>query len=278
MQIAVSMWSLHREFYSGRLDVVDFVKWAADAKADGVELLDVFWKDFDTEGPKVLDVLEETNLKVGAYAVGNNFVIPDPEARAEQVKIINRGVDMAKYLNSKVVRVFAGDLAEGIAFDAARGWIVAGLREAAAYAEDHGIMLALENHGLLAGRGEQVQGLIADVGSAALKATIDTGNFLLVDEEPTDAVKTLAPLAGHVHFKDFRPAKAEEAPSYPALSGKRFVGTIIGEGVVDTRHILRLLQDSGYGGWLSVEFEGLEEEKFGASRSIANLAAALAAL
>jgi sugar phosphate isomerase/epimerase len=278
MQIAVSMWSLHREFYSRRLDVVDFVKWAADAKADGVELLDVFWKDFDTEGPKVLDVLEKTNLKVGAYAVGNNFVIPDPEARAQQVKIITRGVDMAKYLNTKVVRVFAGDLAEGIAFDAARGWIVAGLREAAAYAKEHGIILALENHGLLAGKGDQVQGLIADVGSTALKATIDTGNFLLVDEEPTDAVKILAPLAGHVHFKDFRPANAEEAPSYPALSGKRFVGTIIDEGVVDTREILRLLQDSGYRGWLSVEFEGLEEEKIGASRSIANLAATLADL
>ena len=278
MQIAVSMWSLHREFYSRRLDVVDFVKWAADAKADGVELLDVFWKDFDTEGPKVLDVLEKTNLKVGAYAVGNNFVIPDPEARAQQVRIITRGVDMAKYLNTKVVRVFAGDLAEGIAFDAARGWIVAGLREAAAYAKEHGIILALENHGLLAGKGDQVQGLIADVGSTALKATIDTGNFLLVDEEPTDAVKILAPLAGHVHFKDFRPANAEEAPSYPALSGKRFVGTIIDEGVVDTREILRLLQDSGYRGWLSVEFEGLEEEKIGASRSIANLAATLADL
>ncbi|NLJ26175.1 MAG: sugar phosphate isomerase/epimerase [Firmicutes bacterium] len=278
MQIAVSMWSLHREFYSRRLDVVGFVKWAADAKADGVELLDVFWKDFDTEGPKVLDVLEKTNLKVGAYAVGNNFVIPDPEARAQQVKIITRGVDMAKYLNTKVVRVFAGDLAEGIAFDAARGWIVAGLREAAAYAKEHGIILALENHGLLAGKGDQVQGLIADVGSTALKATIDTGNFLLVDEEPTDAVKILAPLAGHVHFKDFRPANAEEAPSYPALSGKRFVGTIIDEGVVDTREILRLLQDSGYRGWLSVEFEGLEEEKIGASRSIANLAATLADL
>lgn len=278
MQIAVSMWSLHREFYSRRLDVVDFVKWAADTEANGVELLDVFWKDFEKEGPRVLDTLQETNLKVGAYAVGNNFVIPDPEARAQQVRIITRGVDLAKYLNTKVVRVFAGDLSEGIAFDAARGWIVAGLQEAAAYAEEHGIVLALENHGLLAGKGAQVQGLIADVGSPALKATIDTGNFLLVDEEPTDAVKTLASLAGHVHFKDFRLATPGEAPSYPALSGKRFVGTIIGEGVVDTSQVLRLLQDSGYRGWLSVEFEGLEEERFGASRSIANLAKALAEL
>jgi len=272
------MWSLHREFYAERLDVIDFIKWAAETDADGVELLDVFWKDFDTEGPKVLSALREFDLAVGAYAVGNNFVIPDAEARAQQVKIITRGVDMAKYLNARVVRVFAGDLSEGIAFDDARGWIVDGLREAAAYAEDQGITLALENHGLLAGKGAQVEGLIGDVGSPALKATIDTGNFLLVDEIPTDAVKILASLAGHVHFKDFRPAQTGEAPSYPALSGEKFVGTIIGEGVVDTGKVLRILKDSGYNGWLSVEFEGLEEEKYGAARSIGNLATALAEL
>lgn len=275
MKIAVSMWSLHREFYGGRLDVLDFIKWVAGTKADGVELLDVFWKDPDTESPKVLAALAENNLAVGAYAVGNNFVVPCAEERARQLGIITRGIDMAKYLKTKVVRVFAGDLAGGIEFDEARGWIVEGLREAAAYAEKKGITLALENHGLLAGKGAQVQGIIADVGSPALKATIDTGNFLLVDEEPTDAVEILAPLAGHVHFKDFRLAKDGENPSYPALSGKRFAGTIIGEGQVDTRQVLATLKASGYSGWLSVEFEGLEEEKYGAARSIDNLVAAL---
>jgi sugar phosphate isomerase/epimerase len=278
MRIAVSMWSLHREFYAGRMDVVDFIKWAADTEVDGVELLDVFWKDLDTEGPKVLETLKECNLAVAAYAVSNNFVIPDADARSEQVKVITRGVDMAKYLNSKVVRVFAGDLTEGIAFDDARGWIIDGLRQAAAYAEEQGVTLALENHGLLAGKAAQVEGIIADVGSPAFKATIDTGNFLLVDEEPVDAVKVLASHAGHVHFKDFRPGKEGESPSYPALSGKRFVGTIIGEGVVDPKEVLRILKDAGYDGWLSVEFEGLEEEKHGATSSIKNLAAALAAL
>ncbi len=275
MKIAISMWSLHREFYSGKLDVVGFVKWVAHTKAEGVELLDVFWKDFDVEGPKVLAALRDNGLQVGAYAVGNNFVVPCAEERARQLEIVTRGVDVAKYLGTKTVRVFAGDLAEGIEFEDGRSWIVEGLRQAAAYAEQHGITLALENHGLLAGKGAQVQGIIEDVNSPALRATIDTGNFLLVDEEPTDAVKILASLASHVHFKDFRLAKAGESPSYPALSGKRFAGTIIGEGQVDTKAVLSMLKAAGYGGWLSVEFEGLEEEKFGANRSIDNLVAAL---
>lgn len=278
MKVSVSMWSLHREFFSGKMNVVDFVKWAGTTKAEGVELLDVFWKDQETELPQVKAALAETGLKVGCYAVGNNFVNPNPDIRAEQVDIIRRGVDMAVELGAKVVRVFAGDLAEGISFDDARGWIVDGLRKAAEYAEKHGITLALENHGKLAGRSQQVIGIIQDVGSQYLKSTIDCGNFLLVDEDPKEAIANLASYAGHVHFKDFRPYREGDTQAYEALSGKKFVGTIAGEGSVDLKKALSDLKATSYQGWLSVEFEGHEDEKLGTTKSIENLIETLKAI
>lgn len=278
VNVAVSMYSLHREFFAGRMNVVDFVKWAGDTKAQGVELLDMFWKEEEEEVPAVLDALATTGLKVGAYAVSNNFVTTDEAKRQEQVEVIRRGVDMALRLDTKIVRVFAGDLTEGIEFEDARHWIVNGLREAAAYAEEHGVTLALENHGLLAGKSSQVKALLADVGSPALRSTIDVGNFLLVDEDPATAVANLAKLAAHVHFKDFRPAREGDPQFFTALSGKKFVGTIAGEGVVNLKKALQDLRTAGYQGWLSVEFEGLEDEKLGATQSINNLVATLAEL
>ncbi len=278
MKISVSMWSVHKEFFAGRMNVVDFVNWAGSTNATGVELLDVFWKDAEEEVPAVKEALAAAGLEVGAYAVGNNFVVSDPDVRAEQVAIIRRGVDMAVEFGAEVVRVFAGDLTEGISFDDARGWIVAGLKEAAAYAEEKGITLALENHGKLAGRSSQVIGVIRDVASTALKSTIDTGNFLLVDESPADAVANLAEYAAHVHFKDFRPYKQGDSEFYEALSGKKYVGTISGEGSVDLNQALRDLKTAGYSGWLSVEFEGLEDEKQGSIASIDNLVTTLKTL
>ena len=86
----------------------------------------------------------------------------------------------------RLSRVFAGDVAEGITFDQAREWIVEGLALASEYADARGIKLALENHGSLAGRGEQVRGLIEDVRAQsendALGANPDTGNFILVNQ------------------------------------------------------------------------------------------------
>ena len=46
--------------------------------------------------------------------------------------------------------------------------------------------------------------IIETIGSHALKANTDTGNFLLVGEKPFDAVKNLVNNIGFVHFKDFK--------------------------------------------------------------------------
>ena len=132
-----------------------------------------------------------------------------------------------------------------------------GLAAAAEYAERYHVTLALENHGLMAGRSDQVRQVIDAVGSSALRANIDTGNFLLVNQNPTDAARDLAPLAALVHLKDFRRARPDETEHiYKALDGAAFTGAVVGQGQVDLPAIVKLLDAAGYGGWLSLEYEG----------------------
>jgi sugar phosphate isomerase/epimerase len=166
-----------------------------------------------------------------------------------------------------VVRVFAGDIAEGITYDQARAWIVEGLRAAAEYAGQAGIRLALENHGHLAGRGEQVVNLINDVGHGALGANPDFGNFILVDELPVEAVRAAAPHALMAHAKDFRPS----SEGFKSIAGRHFEGTVVGEGEVPVGTCLRELKDAGFTGWVSVEYEGTEDCFTAVPRSVANL-------
>ncbi len=269
MKIAVSMWSLHKLYQKRELDVFGFIDYVAGLGADGVELLDVFWKDPHSEPCKALDLVKSKGLEVAAYAIANNFVNPDASKRMAEVEKIKLGVDMALALETKVVRVFAGDLEPGIKFEDAKGWILEGLSEGARYAEQKGVVLALENHGLLAGKGAQVKEIIETVGSPGLRATIDTGNFLLVNERPVDAVRTLGTLAAHVHLKDMKKVGCCcVSESYAALDGSRYVGTVAGEGEVRIDEVVRLLEEAGYDGYLSIEFEGLGDPRDGTERSI----------
>jgi len=269
MKVGVSMWSYVSHFQQGKMDVLSFIDTAKGLGVDGVELLDYFWKDKTTELPKVKAKLAALNLPVSAYAIGNDLTSEDPAERANQVQAIKDGVDMAVELNTNRVRVFAGHHDE-VGFEKALGWIIAGLKEGAKYAESKGVVLCLENHGTLAGKGEQVKAILDAVGSPALKANPDTGNFMCVNQNPTEAIKIVAPFTGSVHFKDFRWAKPEEKEHvYEGLEGSRVIGTSIGEGDVDLPKVVQSLRDAGYNGFLTIEYEGVEDPETALPRSVA---------
>jgi sugar phosphate isomerase/epimerase len=264
------MWSLVSYARAGRIDAPGFVSYAAQIGAQGVELLDVFWKDRQRELPQVMARLRESGLPVSAYAIGNDLVQPDTQQRAQQVQSVRAGVDVAKQLGTSLLRVFSGGEKAGVSPEEGHAWIVDGLREGAAYAARHGVTLALENHGLFAGRADQVRCIVDSVGSPFLRANIDTGNFLLVSQNPVDAARELGPLAAYVHLKDFRAVgpgeQVEEA--YTGLGDRRYVGTVIGAWDVDLRAVLAALRDAGYDGWLSIEYEGTADAKQGLEQSV----------
>ncbi len=130
--------------------------------------------------------------------------------------------------------------------------------------------LVLENHGLFAGRADQIRQIIETIGSPALRANLDTGNFLLVNQDPAEAVRDLAARAGYVHLKDFRRLGEGETAdeSYGALDGSRYVGTVIGQGDVDLPAVLGHLRSAGYDGWLSIEYEGTYDAKEELAQSV----------
>ncbi|MVP02032.1 sugar phosphate isomerase/epimerase family protein [Paenibacillus lutrae] len=267
MNLSLSMWSLHRVSRAEKWTVLDFLAFCSKEGIGSVELLDVFWKDPENEIPQVLEYVRQSGITITSYAVGNDLVKSTAEERAEALRVITDGIHVAQQLGTSVVRVFSGNLSDAYTFDRALDWIVEGLREAARAAEQNGITLCLENHGKLAGKGDQVLAILERVNSPALKATFDTGNFLLVDENPLHALDVLLPSIGHVHIKDFE----ETADGrYKALSGKAYEGVFAGEGQVHLPVILAKLQEAGYPGAFVLEYEGLGDEAEGIRRSIHN--------
>lgn len=139
MKTCISMWSLHKYWYAGEMDVLQYCQWAAGTGADGVELLNMFWKDMERELPQVAEILAKA----------------------------------------------------GVTLEQASQWILEAMAECAAFAREHGVVLALENHGLLAGKSSQVAEILASVGSPALKANIDTANWMRGSWRISSAVRAV---------------------------------------------------------------------------------------
>lgn len=273
--LAISHYSYFRLYRAGKLDIPGFIHEAKRIGADGVELLAPLYRDPEKDREAALAALAETGLPCPIFSVSNDFAKPDSEARNVELQKIRFGIEEALRYGAQTVRVFAGDVKDGVNFDEARQWIVQGLAEATKMAHDHGVRLALENHGTLAGRGDQVRALVSEVreaaGNKAIGANPDTGNFLLVEQAPLEAIAEVADLAYMVHLKDFAPVPSQEQTGhFVSLAGRRFQGAAVGEGIVPLSSCIDTLRSAGFDGWFSIEFEGEEDSQAVLPRCVRN--------
>lgn len=257
MKCGLSMYSLLAPVRAGHLDLYGFLEYAARTGFDGVELLDMFWTDEGAEVPGAKRRCKALGLELPVYSISTNFLQPEESARETELASLKHGVDLAAQLGTPLLRVFSGDLLPGYTLEQGFSRVVESLAEGAAYAAERQITLVLENHGVVAGRSEQVRAIIEAVDSAALRSNLDTGNFLLVGENPVEAAAVLADFVALVHLKDLDLAPAEQRGHvYTGLDGQRYTGVVVGEGLVDFGAIIEILAQQGYGGWLSLEYEG----------------------
>lgn len=258
MRVSVTIYSLNQYFQQGKMDVKSFVEYSGSLGFDAVDL-GYYWKDEEKEIKLVPDWLRENNLTLAAYIVGNDFA-QEKEKRKEQISLVKQGIERASQLKTKIVRVFVGDLKPGFPdYQATKDVLISSFKEVSSFARDKGITLALENHGKLCAKPEQILDLLGEVNSPNLKLNLDIGNFLRANEDPVSSVKKLVHLAVHTHIKDFKKVKGKTVP------------TVLGEGDVNLDGCLRTLKENGYQGYFSLEYEAEVDSKTGVERSLQTL-------
>ncbi len=220
---------------------------------------------------------EDSNLLISTYSVNADLLNPDKEAREREFARVKLHIDAAEQLGLKVMRhdvasfrrPFSSNTPEN--FEKELPLMVDGIRYLYEYADKKGIATTLENHGFFCNGADRVIRMINESGCPNLKMTMDVGNFLCVDDDPIAAVKKCLPYAAIIHFKDFYIRKKDRLPGqtemfncnngswFETISGKMLRGSILGQGDIDIPEIVRLIKSAAFDGYLSLEFEGMEE-------------------
>jgi sugar phosphate isomerase/epimerase len=277
MKTSITMYSFHRAARKGTMTVEQFIETAGRLDVEAVDLLAYFWKDEAAEVPQVAGWLKKADLALAAYAVGNSFTRGDEAEWAKNVAVVKKGIEMAARLGAPALRVFGGSLPEGMSIDQAMDRAVRGLKECLPLAERKNVVMAVENHGGLPGTSAELRRLIQALNSPFVRACVDIGNFISVGEDAGPAVEATADLAAHVHIKDLKQFPAESTQGHPAgRAPYRTEGCTVGEGVVPLVRCLKAFKKVGYTGYLSLEYEGTnEDEMAGVEASLTAIRAAL---
>ena len=237
MHLSLAAYSMRSALEDGEMDMFDFIEWCAELGLSGTELTSYYFEEgFET---RYLHDLKRHawrhGLTVSGTAIANDFCLPPGEKRQQEIDHVIEWINNAGPLYAPHIRIFAGDIPDGASKEQAIGWVAESIQQVLVHAEEHGVMIGLENHGGITARAEDHLAICEAVGDNPwFGINLDTGNYRTnVYEELAMA----APRAVNVQVK----VRVHEND-----------GT---EVPADLGRVRDILVDAEYKGWVTLEYE-----------------------
>lgn len=268
MKTSVSSYSYHKLLKNGQMDLFQVMDKTKELGFDAIEFVEFTapeGKTIPEFAAELRAYAEKIGLAISSYTIGANFLTEDVAAEIARLK---GEVDIAAILGVPVMRhdIFYkySDFYKGIhTFDAVLPIIAPAIREVSEYAATKGIITMSENHGFIAQDADRLLKLFTAVNCPNYRFLCDIGNFICADENCAVSVGKMKDLIAHVHVKDFFVRSGMEPDPgrgwFQTRAGNYVRGTVFGQGNIPTLQCLRIIKKSGYDGYISLEFEGMEE-------------------
>ena len=271
MKTSVSSYSFQKFINDGICTHFSVIALAKEYGFDAIEFTDLIVPEGKTElefAAELKAEAERVGIAISGYSIGADLLRGCGGDLDKEIERICRKVDVAEALGAPLMR-------HDITFGHPEGYkgftnliprFVEAIRAITDYAEKKGIRTCTENHGFFSQDSERVVALVNAAERNNFGLQVDMGNFLCVDEDPATAVGRCAPYAFNVHVKDFifKPG-TEDVPGDGFIhtrAGNYIRGTIAGHGIVPIRQCVKAIKRVGYDGYLTLEFEGMEEREF----------------
>jgi sugar phosphate isomerase/epimerase len=252
-------------FQGGAMPLEGMIKWAKKYGYDGIEIDGKRPHGNPIDWPakrckELRAVADSEGIEIYGVAANNDFSSPIPEFRECQIAYVKDLIRMTADLGAKTLRLFLAwpgvtkhqqlaqyEIAKDIwkythekfSREEIWGWCRDGLTECVRYAENAGVILALQNHAPVIDDYPDVLKMVKEVNSSNLKVSLDV--WALIDKSP-EAIRKAAKAVGNLqvlsHFGDDiydrdADGKVKGADYYP--------------------HFMRAMYDIDYSGYLGYE-------------------------
>ncbi|MFC5467318.1 sugar phosphate isomerase/epimerase family protein [Cohnella suwonensis] len=199
------------------------------------------------ERKSALRKIEENGILI--TNIGSGVCFTGGEGDEAEFEQFRRVVLLARDLKAGGVRIFLGYFntrRDHPAPDIPYSAIVARIRTACDFAASHGVQVWIETHNEFA-TGRSLRKLLDDAGKPNCAVIYDIIHPLEEGETPAETVALLGSRCVHVHIKDGIPFEDPLERSWKY--------TKVGEGRVPIGAIIDLLEQAGYAGYYSFEWE-----------------------
>ncbi|HRX13078.1 MAG TPA: TIM barrel protein [Draconibacterium sp.] len=246
-KISLAEWSLHKTLFAKEMTNLQFPVVSRELGIDAVEYVNQFFKEQAKDEKYLAELLKITKNE----GVTNVLIMCDGEGmvgaldKAERIKTVEnhkKWIDAAAFLGCHSIRVNAGSQGS---YEEQQKLAADGLRMLCEYGDTKKINVIVENHGGLSSNGDWLSGVMKLVDHKRVGTLPDFGNFTINREtgEEYDRYKGVEQLM----------------PYAKGVSGKSYAFDAQGnETKMDYYRLMKIVKDSGYKGYVDVEYEGSE--------------------
>lgn len=206
---------------------------------------------------EIASVATENEIRICCLATSCSFANPD--TCLNNLELARRDIDLASKVGAPIIRVFGGDVPKGVERIQSFEQIIQSLSGLAEEAADSNVTICMETHDAWCNP-EDVAEIMRQVGHPSVAVNWDIMHPVLTAKVSVEKSFTiLNSYIKHVHIHD----------------GLRTDGNLIfkpiGEGLVDHKTAVTLLENSGYNGFLSGEWINWEPYDIHLPREISGM-------
>ena len=259
-KLSLAQWSLHNAIWKRQLDPYDFTAKAKELGFEGVEFVNQLYPDVMKAKDKTAALkqfISKLNTAAKTEGVENVLIMIDGEGDLAVPSISERNqaienhkawVETAAAMGCHSIRINLFGERDEIAWKAQAA---ESMRKLGEFAAPYKVNIIVENHGYLSSNAALVMEMLADVNLPNCGTLPDFGNFCLERE----AGKRWD--AACIREYDRYQGVKELLPKAFAVSAKSHDFDQAGnETHTDFKRMLQLVKDTGYTGFIGVEYEG----------------------
>ncbi|MEO9966570.1 MAG: sugar phosphate isomerase/epimerase family protein [Reichenbachiella sp.] len=249
-KLSLAQWSLHQAIFAGAIDPLNFAKVAKqDFGISAVEYVNQFFKD-KARDKGYINQMKQIAADEGVKSLlimidGEGYLGDGNESqRIQAVENHYQWVEAAKALDCHSIRVNAAG--EGTEEEVQQN-AIDGLARLSTFAKDFDINIIVENHGGYSSSGKWLSQVISSVNMPNCGTLPDFGNFCIAKGVDGSCEKNYDRYQG---MKELMPyAKGVSAKSHDFDENGNEINT-------DFTKMLSIVKDSGFTGYIGVEYEG----------------------
>ena len=241
LKLALNAYSFDAPLRQGRMTLEDVVHLCARHGVDALDATAYYFPGYPQVPPdeSIYDFKRTAfvnGVAISGTGVRNDFATADAAARNNDVQMVKNWIVVASKLGAPVIRVFSGSARpSGYSFDEALAWMVADFKECAAFGEQHGVVVALQQHNDFLKTAAETIRVIEAVGSDWFACILDIGS--LRSGDPYAEIEKLVPYAVSWQIKEY-------------------VGRYGKEEATDLAKIKAIIDRAGYRGYVPLEALG----------------------